>query len=276
MGDSQKSAPQDPRHAMAQRYLQAAHDELATKEQESPRKRTHNPRSARTPQVSDLKPSFSGSFFVHAMMLMVVLVICGLAFVLFYHLMMRQITFPAGRAIAIPVGFLWAMGLSYMSACFLGIVESTSHGHTDPEDALRSGWIEWFWTIPTSFGMLFVSVMVGYAIGVVTPLSIPTAVGVACWLLYPVLQLSTMEAGSFVSLFSWPILKTLATRPLVWMLFFALSFGLISIVAAFAKLMWVDPPYRTAAAVGPVAAIAFVVYAWLLGQLARWLSIGGT
>jgi len=279
MAETKKQDEVDPRHRMAQRYMQAARDELAAKEADQPKAqrqrqaRTEGPRAEGQPTLADFKPSISGSTFIHGLMLMFVLTGAALGLVLCYSLL--NTVFVAGRVIALPVGVLIFLGLSYASALYLGIIESTSHGHTTPDDALEGDWRDWFWTMPASWGILAVTAGLGWAISRVAPSATWPIIGGTVWLLYPVLQLSTFETGSPTSLLSLPILSTLATRPLIWMSHFGLSFFLASTVAWLGQATWRDPPYVTMLWMGPIGAIAILIYAWLLGQLARWFAIGG-
>ena len=275
MADNQ-SQEQDPRRRLAQRYMQAAHDELVAKEDGPKKRRQPNPRAARAPEILDLKPSFAGAFFVHAILMMVVLIICGMATVLCYHLMMDMMTFPAGRAIAFPVGLVLAAALSYASATYLGVIESTSTGHTDPSTTLDNGWQEWFWTMPTTWGMLGLAGFVAFLVSRIPALPTWETIGIVMWLVYPFIQLSALETGSPLAPFSLPVLKTIGTRPLIWMSFYGLTFVLLLIFAGIGKLTWHDPPYVTMLSMGPITSVLLMIYGWLLGQLARWFSVGGT
>lgn len=268
----------DPRRLLAQRYMQKAHDELAAKEADRPGAKRQRPerrsgQRAGTPRLADLKPSISSSTLLHGMMLMFVLTIASLA-TLFCYTLMNQI-FVVGRVIALPVGILVYIGLSYASACYLGVIESTSRGHTTPDDVLTGDWRDWFWTMPATFGILAATAGLGWLISRAAPSATWEIIGVTVWLFYPVLQLSTLETGSFVSLISLPVLSTLFTRPIMWMTLYGLSFVLGITVAGLGAATWRDPPFLTMLWMGPIAAVALLVYGWLLGQTARWMSVGG-
>ena len=123
-----------------------------------------------------------------------------------------------------PVGILIFIGLSYASALYLGIIESTSHGHTTPDDQLQGDWRDWFWTLPATLGVLLMAMFVGWLISRFATESTWPIIGVTIWLLYPVLQLSTLETGSPAQPFSLPVLSSLPTRPLIWMTIYGVSF----------------------------------------------------
>lgn len=274
MAESEKQDDVDPRHRLAQKYMQRAHETISAKEAERPKTQRQRPKQlAGKPRLADLQPSISSSTLLHGMMLMLVITAVLLVSTATYLLL--DTAFLVGRAVALPVGILIFIGLSYSSAIYLGIVESTSHGHTEPDTALQGDWRDWFWTMPATWGVLLSSAGLGWLISRVAPGSTATIIGVSMWLGYPILQLSTLETGSFTSPISLPVLRTLATRPLIWMTFFAISFLLWKSVVWLGSATWRDPPFWTMCWMGPLTTVALLAYAWSLGQLARWLTIGG-
>jgi len=276
MNDAKRteSTEQDPRRRLAERYLQSAREDLAAKEAgQSVSHRRQASRVDSNASIAALAPSISGSTFVHALLLMFVLTLGALAFVWCFVLL--SFNFFVGRIIALPTGVLVILGLSYASACYLGILESTSHGHTTPDDQLQGDWRDWFWSLPSTLGMFALATAVGYGLGQLAPDNTWVIVDITIWLLYPILQLSSLETGSPLLPFSVPVLRSLGTRVLAWMLFYGVSFLLMFIVGALAKAAWRDPPYVTMLLLGPIATVALLVYGWMLGQLARWLSLKG-
>lgn len=274
MADTEKPGDIDPRHRMAQRYLQTARDDLAAKEAEKPKPQRRRPtRLAEKPTLADLKPSIAASTVVHAILLSAALSAGFMTVTICFAIMDSM--FLVGRVIALPAGILMSIGLSYASAFFLGVIESTSHGYTTPDDMLTGDWRDWFWTLPSTLGVLFMATMLGWLISRVAPDSTWMILGISVWLCYPVLQLSTLETGSFTAPISLPVLGTLATRPLIWISLFGISFVLGRGVYQLTQITWPQRPLLTAFLLGPIAAVALFVYAWLLGQVARWLTIGG-
>lgn len=259
---------------MAQRYLQAARDDLASKEAEKPRSHRQRPADRDgQPTLADLAPSIGGSTIVHAILLAVVLTLAAVISIWCYVVM--DTLFVVGRVMALPTGVVAIVALSYASACYLGIIESTSHGFTTPDDALSGDWRDWVWTVPSTVGMLAIAAALGYAISRIAPAATWQIVGVTVLLVYPVLQLSTLETGSPTAPISPAVFSTLATRPLIWMTLYGASFVLATFVGTIAYAAWRDPPYATMLIMGPIATATLLVYAWLLGQVARWLTIGG-
>ena len=274
VADAQRapSAEEDPRVAMARRRLEAARAELAGKDAAKPRSQKTLPATGRrAPRLRDLVPSLSPTVFVHAILLAIAITLASLALVLCYDLLNR--VFVAGRVIALPTGVLLAVALSYASGCYLGIVESTSHGHTTVDDALQGDWRDWFWSLPMTLGMVLLAGVIGYGFGLLAPGSRWTIVGVCVFVLYPILQLSSLETGSPVRPISPPVFASLVRRPLAWLAFYAATVTIALAMVAAARAAWRDPPYVTMLLIGPLITAALLVYGWFLGQLARWISV---
>jgi hypothetical protein len=98
-------------------------------------------------------------------------------------------------------------------------------------------------------------------------------VGLCALVLYPVFELSSLEAGSPLVPLSLPVLQSIAKHPFGWFVCYAVSFAMANALWALARLAWRDPPYVTVLIVAPLAAWALFLYAWLLGQLAYLISI---
>ncbi len=266
-----ESAEEDPRRALARKRLEAARAELVAKEADKPhaqRKRAAGPAGAAPPPGLTL--SLSPTVFVHAILLMIAITLAALALVWCYVLM--NIAFLAGRAVALATGVLATLALSYASGCYLGIVESTSHGHTTVEDALQGDYRDWFWSLPMTLGMAALAGVIGWLISLLGAASPWTLIGVTMMILTPILQLSSLETGSPLAPISLPVLRSMVTRPLAWLAFYAVSSVVVFAAVALANATWRDPPYTTMLIMGPTGTVALLVYGWLLGQLARWIS----
>jgi hypothetical protein len=264
---AQQSPPVDPRTALAQQYLRKAEAELAEKEAAQPRPR----RRARTGGTGPRPFSFSiaPSTWIHILLAACALTFAALAVTLTYH--MLHVNFVVGRVIALPSGIIAAAALSYLSVCFLDVIESTSIGHTNV-DMLDGDWRDWFWTLPTTVGMLAAAAAVGWILSLVLPANVWLLIALCALLLYPVFQLSSLEAGSAVVPLSLPVVQSIAKRPLAWFVVYAISFAVAGALSFAGRAAWRDPPYATILVLGPLVAVALFFYAWLLGQLAHLIS----
>ena len=270
---SHEPAEVDPRKAMAQRYLERARAELAAKEAERPVRRRSEPESDTPATLGNLQPRLSGSTYIHLLLLMPVVTLSGLAILWCYVLLNFDVL--VGRVIALPTGILLYVAISYASAYYLGLIESTSRGETNPDEALRGDWRDWFWLVPSTVGMFAAAAGIGYLLSLPFPNARWEVIGVTTLLLYPILQLSCLETGSPLSPFSLPVFSTLFTRPLMWTSLYGISFVAALGLSAVAKIAWRDPPYFTVMVLGPLVTITLLIYGLLLGTAARWLSLKG-
>jgi hypothetical protein len=139
---------------------------------------------------------------------------------------------------------------------------------------LYGGWREWFWTLPSTVGMLGIAAAFGWGLSFLVPASMWITVGLSLVLVYPVLQLSTLETGSPLAPVSLMVARSLVQRPVVWLAFYAVSLAMIGAICVVARVAWHDPPIITMFIMGPLVTVALFFYAWLLGQLARLISTG--
>jgi hypothetical protein len=210
---------------------------------------------------------------VHIVLAMVVFTFAALAVLWCLHLLL--LNFVAGRIVALPTGVVVFATLSYLSAIFLSVIETTSTGRTEV-DSLPGDWRDWFWTLPSTLGMLAVAAFIGWFLSLGVPLNVWLLIALCGLLLYPILQLSSLETGSPLAPLSLPVLQSIARHPFGWFTFYAVTFAMANMLWVAARLAWRDPPYSTILIMGPLVALALLFYAWLLGQLAFLISSDNT
>ena len=269
---SSKPSDVDPRQALAQQYLARAEAEITAAEEAKPKRRTGKATSATGPPAG-FSLAIERTSFVHLLLVALALTAAALACLFCYH--MLHVMFVAGRVIALPAGVVTAAALSYASVCYLGVIESTANGETNATEAMSGDWREWFWTLPTTLGMLAIAAVCGYGLGFFVPEARWLITGLVAFILYPVLQLSSLANGSPLAPLSLDVLRTLGSRPVPWILVYVVGGVLVGAIALIVRLAWMDPPYGTVLIVGPVVTFALAVYAWFMGQLARQISLGG-
>jgi hypothetical protein len=262
---SSPSSSVDPRKALAERMIRDAQARLEAESAPPARRRQHT--SSAGPRVVF---SFDVAALVHVVLGMVALTVAALACLFCYHMLYTM--FVLGRILALPTGVLTVAALSYLSVCYLGVVASTANGRTTLEDHVTGEWREWFWSLPSSFGMLAWAGFLGYLVTMPMTADRWPVVGLITWALYPVLQLSVLENEFPLMPFSLPVLKTLLTRPASWLIFYFCSVVPVAVPAVVGWASFVDPPYVTVLCTAPVAALALFVYAWLFGQLTHDIS----
>jgi hypothetical protein len=259
--------PADPRLALAQKYLNAAKVDEAAREAEKPR-RERVQTGSRGPRAFSL--SIAPPTYIHIVLAMLAFTFAALSMLVCYHFLLINVAL--GRVVALPVGMIVAAALSYVSILYLGVIESTSEGQTNVE-SLQGDWREWFWTLPSSLGMLAAAAFVGWLLSIALPLNVWLEIALSVLLLYPVLQLSALETGSPFQPLSLPVLQSFVKHPFGWFIMYGISFALAQALWMIAQKAWHDPPYSTVAIMAPIATVALFFYAWLLGQLASLISV---
>jgi hypothetical protein len=183
-----------------------------------------------------------------------------------YHIMHFDPTI--GVVVGVPVGSITIAALSYTAVMYLHVVQQTAEGFDAIDDWPASGWLEWFWTLPSTLGVVGMAALVGWIFSSLLFRGSRIPIVAALLILYPVLQLCVLDSGSTIMPLSRRILRTFATHPVPWAIFYAMS---LSLLGAFGFLCWltfVDPPYVTMLFLAPVSATLILIYARLLGRLA--------
>lgn len=258
----------DPRKALADKMIRDAQARLEAESAPPARQ------SRRRQHASSASPrivlSLDSAVFVHFVLGMAALTVAALACLFCYHMLYTM--FVLGRVLALPTGMLTAVVLSYLSVCYLGVIESTANGRTTLDDHVTGEWRDWFWSLPSTFGMLAWAGFLGYLVTMPMAEGRWPVVGLFTWALYPVLQLSVLENEFPLVPFSLPVLRTLLVRPASWFVFYFCSAVPVAVTAVIGWASFVDPPYVTVLCTAPAAAVALFVYAWLFGQLTHDIS----
>lgn len=237
-------------------------------------KRGARPKPPRRPMISGI---FTFPWYVSSLATWV-LIVLGMtvaAVLLAFCYQLLNTMFVAGRIIALPVGIIVTLAASYASANYLAVVQATSEGIDGIEDWPEGEYREWFWTLPYSLGMLAAAGVVGYFVNLVVWTQSWIPMVSVMLILYPVFQLSSLEAGSPMIPLSKPILATLWKYPRGWAVFYAGSALPIAI------LLWIfcecfpRQPYVTILVFAPLAAAVLLIYGRMLGRLAWWCATDG-
>ncbi len=260
----------DPRIAAAQQFVNKVVDRAKSERAEQKAVPAPSRGVAKRKRTSAaFSFSIAPASFAHLILAAIALTFAGVASLWCYAVLCVDVT--AGRTIALPLGVVIAAVLSYLSVLFLAVIETTSLGRTNVE-SIYGDWREWFWTLPASLGMLAAAAFIGWMISVVLSANVWFMIALSALLLYPILQLSSLETGSPLAPVSLPVLESLIKHPAGWFVFYAISIAGANLLWQAARWAWYDPPYITAVIMGPIVTVALFFYAWLLGQLAHLIS----
>jgi hypothetical protein len=178
----------------------------------------------------------------------------------------------AVRCFALPLFLISLIVYSYASACFLAIIEGTASGYDKIDDWPTGLWKDWFWTLPSTVGMLVAALMVGSAIGrFMTDTSwVPTLV--ITFFLYPILQFSVVENGSLLDPVSVPVWKSLRRVWWAWLIFYAVTASGIVLLSLVVGVFFLVSPITGIAVAGVLECACIFLYARLLGRVA-WCAL---
>ena len=168
--------------------------------------------------------------------------------------------------------------LSYSAACFLPILIDTAAGNDRVKSWFDPDWKEWSVQFMYLVCMLFVAMLVGHVIGVLADVRGETyrlVLGVATYLAFPIIVLSSQEANSMFVPLTLPILRSMVTSAWVWLMFYVLSGALLGAAAVLILLESEVSPYFALIASGPILATVCLIYPRLLGRLAWRASLTG-
>lgn len=183
---------------------------------------------------------------------------------------------------ALPAIWMTIWSGSYGTSCFLTIVEDTANGNDRITHWTEGGYREWGVDALGPFFLIGLACSAAYGLARLTG-----AVGLenvfwpvfaaAVLFLYPVMLLSSVEAGTVSVPLSSAVLKTLVTHLPVWLLYFALA-GLTA--GAYFAPLWLGiragALFLTPIATGPILAMVVFIEARLFGRLAWRVLLRGS
>lgn len=179
----------------------------------------------------------------------------------------------AARCFAMPLFLISLLVYSYASACYMVIIEGTSSGYNKIDDWPTGFWKDWFWTLPSTVGMLAAALMVGATIGRFMTDTSWTPTLVIAFFLYPILQFSVVENGSLIDPVSIPVWKSLYKVWWAWLIFYVVTAsGIVLLALVVAAVFFLVSPIAGIAVGGVLECACLFMYARLLGRLA-WCAL---
>jgi hypothetical protein len=175
----------------------------------------------------------------------------------------------AVRCFGVPVLLITTFSLSYAAACFMEVVEVTSHGYDKVVDWPAGLWREWFWTFLSIGWAWGLAAAAGGVVGKLTGLGVAPGLLAGVYLLFPIFFVSSLEAGSAMVLIAWAILRGFKSVWWAWGLFYLETAVLMAawLVPTVLALQHLHQPFLTVLIAMPALAAGILIYARLLGRL---------
>ncbi len=177
-------------------------------------------------------------------------------------------------AMRLTICWVIVLALSYVSGCFLAIIEGTSNGYDEITDWPAGDWREYLYSLGYPAGMLVPTALLAVAAFWLTQRQTWAAPIVVGFVAYPYFLLSAMENGTVLRPISRPIFQTYLDLWWGWGIFYAAAAMMFGGWAAWFVWSFPNRPVATASISGPILAGVLFIYARLLGRLAWWSQHG--
>ena len=175
----------------------------------------------------------------------------------------------AAAMISLPAFWVLFWTLSYSAACCMTILEGTGAGQVVIDEWPEPDWREW------AVNLLFLA-FVGLLAQGVSVLAAPVLQFMpSAWLislaqvhvLYPIILLSALEAGTIFWPFSPPVYQSMRTHARYWLLYFLLSAIVSAVYVVSIYYSIFAQPFLCALWAGPLTTTMLFIQARLLGRL---------
>jgi hypothetical protein len=173
---------------------------------------------------------------------------------------------------------LWIMiwTVSYGASCWLVVVEDTASGNQRIHNWQQESWRDWVLTACYVGYVICLAIVVGYGAGLLAELAgYDFRLGMlpAAWLVFPVLILSSLEAGVWWVPLTKPIVHSLAKHAGGWLTYYTLSTVVVGGGALVGVFFLARLPVAGLLLLGPMWSTVVLIHARLLGRLGSLISV---
>jgi hypothetical protein len=176
----------------------------------------------------------------------------------------------------LPAAWITIWTVSYGASCWLVVVEDTASGNQRTHNWQQESWRDWVLTACYVGYVVCQSCVVGYGTGLLAELTgigfwqgmLPTA-----WVAFPILILSSLEAGLWWVPLTKPIVQSLAKHVGAWLMYYVLSTVVVGGGAAAGMLFLTRLPVAGLLLLGPIWSTVVLIHARLLGRLGSLISV---
>lgn len=224
---------------------------------------------ATPPDFPMIKGVFTFPFYFQSLVVWALMAlgftVCALGFMTAYVIAMSVL--QAGVSFGFGVFLIFMLVVSFTSASFISVIEETAQG-TDVVKEWPTGlWRDWFWTLPTTIGLLVPPVVVIDLLrrglgGQSWLMSLPLI-----FVVYPFLLASALYNGSPMEAFSKNVFCSLKSVWWAWATVFVVSIAMTVAWAAAFVAGFDYHPWLTVAALVPLLPGMLLLYARMIGRL---------
>ena len=223
----------------------------------------------RPPAVPMITGVFSFPFYWQSLvvwgLLAVGFTVCALGYLAAYVVAMAML--DAGVSVALGVSLIFTLVASFASASFVAVIEETAHGGDVVNEWPSGFWRDWFWTLPTTVGLLVPPVVLLYLVRRALPgggwlLAVPPA-----FLVYPFVLASALDNGSPLAAFSKNVFRSLTSVWWSWAIVVVVSMAMVAAWAAAFVSAFDFQPWVTVIVLVPLLPGMMLLYARLIGRL---------
>ena len=226
------------------------------------------PKGPRWPMFSGV---FTFPFYLHSLgHLMLISIGLIVTTLLFFAWKYYGSTFGLSRLFGLPVCASALLTFSYATACCQIIVEETFHGWDSIDEWPEPNWKEWVWSLARMVTLVLQAGLLGFAFDAIFlfrthwPLLVGTLVAL------PVVLLGALADGeTWIPTAMGRVLRSMLRIGWAWILFYIETSLLIAAWIAVAVVGWGQSQLAVPFYAGPMLAVVMLIYARLLGRLAK-------
>jgi len=176
----------------------------------------------------------------------------------------------------LPAIWITIWTVSYGASCWLVVVEDTASGNQRIHNWQQESWRDWVLTACYVGYVISLSLVLGYGTGLLAELAgndFRLGMLATAWLVFPMLILSSLEAGLWWVPLTKPIVRSLAKHARDWFLYYILSTMVVGGGGLVGLLFLTRLPVTGLLLLGPMWATVVLIHARLLGRLGSVISV---
>ena len=167
------------------------------------------------------------------------------------------------------------LGVGYVLTCMLKIIENMLHGIEAIEPLSNVSVVEWVVNLCYFAALMIPAIVLGFIVGMLTPVSSGLAYVVSVYIFAPVLLLGSFFAdGAWVPLALPSVLRSMGKFRRDWLIFYAEIAALLVVGIVIRAISLYVPSWLGGVLSYPLFGLVILIYSFLLGRMARWMAAG--